>query len=141
MAAPVATGVAVADAPADAVVAAPVAAPAAAIAVADAVVAPASMPVAPVAADVAAALARIESRLAGGQVGRALAELTTLHACQPDDVRVRLRLVRLLHQRALGRYGAGAITAAVADWEAVLRLAPEHASARALLAAARAVSR
>jgi hypothetical protein len=95
-------------------------------------------PVAPVAADVAVALARIESRLGRGEVHDAMADLAALHVRAPDDVRVRGRLGRLLHQRALGRYGGGAVAAAIADWEHVLRLAPDHASARELLASARA---
>ncbi|MBM3961846.1 MAG: hypothetical protein FJ306_08105 [Planctomycetes bacterium] len=98
--------------------------------------APAAHPVAPVAAGVAAALARIESQLGRGEVHAAMAALGALCARAPDDVRVRARLSRLLHQRALGRYGAGAVAAAIADWEEVLRLAPDHAAARTLLATA-----
>lgn len=94
-------------------------------------------PVAPVAAGVASALARIELQLGRGEVHAAMAALGALCVRAPDDVRVRIRLGRLLHQRALGRYGAGAVAAAIADWEEVLRLAPDHAAARALLATAR----
>lgn len=94
-------------------------------------------PVAPVAADVAVALARIESQLGRGEVHDAMADLTALSLRAPGDVRVGGRLGRLLHQRALGRYGGGALAAAIADWEQVLRLAPNHAAARALLATAR----
>jgi hypothetical protein len=97
---------------------------------------PTTAPIPPVTGEVAAALARIEARLARGDVVRAMAELAALHASCPDDHRVRTRLVRLLHQRALGRYGAGAVAAAVADWESVLRLAPDHAAARASLSQA-----
>ena len=70
-----------------------------------------------------------------------MAALGALCVRAPDDVRVRIRLGRLLHQRALGRYGAGAVAAAIADWEEVLRLAPDHAAARALLATARTTAR
>jgi hypothetical protein len=107
---------------------------------ADAAASPAH-PVAPVAAAVAAALVRIESQLGRGEVHAAMAALGALGERAPDDVRVRTRLGRLLHQRALGRYGAGAVDAAIADWEEVLRLAPDHAAARALLATARIMAR
>lgn len=113
-------------------------APAADPAPAAAIAAASAAPVAPVASDVAVALARIESQLGRGEVHDAMADLTALSLRAPGDVRVGGRLGRLLHQRALGRYGGGAVAAAIADWEQVLRLAPDHAAARALLASARA---
>lgn len=120
--------------PSPTAVPAPAADPAPAVPIAAA----AAAPVAPVASDVAVALARIESQLGRGEVHDAMADLTALSLRAPGDVRVGGRLGRLLHQRALGRYGAGAVAAAIADWEQVLRLAPDHAAARALLASARA---
>ena len=87
---------------------------------------------------VAAGLICVEAKLGRGELESAVTELFTLAAHHPEDVRVRLRLVRVLHQRALLRYGQGALTAAIADWERVLELEPEHAVASSLLDAARA---
>lgn len=94
----------------------------------------------PTAADegVAVGLMRVEARLGSGDLEGAVAELFGLAARYPAEVRVRLRLVRVLHQRALLRYGQGALGAAIRDWERVTELDPQHAVARNLLAAARA---
>lgn len=87
---------------------------------------------------VGAGLMRVEARLGSGDLEGAVTELFGLAARYPGEVRVRLRLVRVLHQRALLRYGQGALGAAILDWERVAELDPQHAVARSLLAAARA---
>lgn len=87
---------------------------------------------------VGAGLMQVEARLGSGDLEGAVAELFALAARYPGEVRVRLRLVRVLHQRALLRYGQGALGAAILDWERVTELDPQHAVARNLLAAARA---
>ena len=87
---------------------------------------------------VGAGLMRVEARLGSGDLEGAVAELFSLAGRYPGEVRIRLRLVRVLHQRALLRYGQGALAAAIVDWERVAELDPQHAVARNLLAAARA---
>ncbi len=87
---------------------------------------------------VAAGLVGVEARLGRGELEAAVTDLFSLAARHPEDLRVRLRLVRVLHQRALLRYGQGALPAAIADWERVLELEPGHAVASSLLNAARA---
>ncbi len=111
----------------------PAAAPAAEIA-------PASSPPAASTGDpndeIAARLVAIERRLAGGQFEAAVADLLELDRLHPADVRVRSRLARFLHQRALLRYGDGRVELAIADWRRVLELDPEHRAARSALQAA-----
>lgn len=79
---------------------------------------------------VAAALMAIETRLGSGQFERAVQELLVLAQRHPEDLRVRSRLVRVLHQRALMRYGEGRVEAAIADWKHVLEIEQNHAAAR-----------
>jgi tetratricopeptide (TPR) repeat protein len=79
---------------------------------------------------VAAALVTIETRLGSGQFERAVHDLLALARQHPGDLRVRSRLVRVLHQRALMRYGEGQVEAAIADWQQVLELEQNHAAAR-----------
>lgn len=86
--------------------------------------------------DIAARLVAIERRLAGGQFDAAVADLLDLDRLHPSDVRVRSRLARFLHQRALLRYGDGRVELAIADWRRVLELDPEHRAARSALLAA-----
>ena len=64
--------------------------------------------------------------------------LAALANAHPGEPRVRGRLVRVLHQRALLRYGQGSLVAAIDDWQVVLELDPEHEAARSLLRAAQA---
>lgn len=86
----------------------------------------------PVADDVVAvALIAVEQRLAAGNRGAAMAELHELHLRHPADARIRWRLTRLLHQRALAFYGEGALTAAMDDWARALALEPDNAVMRA----------
>lgn len=87
---------------------------------------------------VSRALVDVEAQLGRGDLEAAVDELNTLAAGYPAEARVRVRLVRVLHQRALVRYGQGSLTAAIADWERLLALDPGHAVARSLLDAARA---
>ncbi|MCC7066049.1 MAG: hypothetical protein IT456_24850 [Planctomycetes bacterium] len=93
---------------------------------------------APLADAVAAGLVAVEGRLSRGEFEGAVADLFDLAKYHPEDLRVRLRLARVLHQRALLRYGQGALTGAISDWERVLQLEPGHAVARNLLLSARA---
>jgi tetratricopeptide (TPR) repeat protein len=80
---------------------------------------------------VAAALIAVEQRLAAGDRGAAMAELHELHLRHGADARIRWRLTRLLHQRALAFYGEGALTAAMDDWARALALEPDNAVMRA----------
>jgi tetratricopeptide (TPR) repeat protein len=87
---------------------------------------------------VASGLIGVEGRLSRGEFEAAVADLFDLAKYHPEDLRVRLRLARILHQRALLRYGQGALTGAISDWERVLQLEPGHSLARSLLESARA---
>jgi hypothetical protein len=49
---------------------------------------------------------------------------------------VRVRLARLLQQRALLRYGEGAVPEAIVDWQRVLDLEPSNEGVRRMLGAA-----
>lgn len=87
---------------------------------------------------VALGLVAVETLLGRGSLEAAVAELIELSRRFPADVRVRLRLARVLHQRALQRYGQGRLDDSIVDWQRVVRLDPRNAVARSLLAAARA---
>ena len=87
---------------------------------------------------VSSGLVTVEIRLGRGEFDLALVDLLTLARRFPDDGRIRPRLARVLHQRALLRYGQGAIAAAIHDWERVVDLDPGNARAANLLATARA---
>jgi tetratricopeptide (TPR) repeat protein len=87
---------------------------------------------------VASGLIGVEGRLSRGEFEAAVADLFDLAKYHPEDLRVRLRLARILHQRALLRYGQGALTGAISDWERVLQLEPGHSVAQSLLDSARA---
>jgi tetratricopeptide (TPR) repeat protein len=86
--------------------------------------------------DIARQLIAVEAQLAGGQLERAVADLLAIARRRPADPRVRSRLARVLHQRALLHYGDGRLEVAIADWRRVLELEPDHAQAPALLQAA-----
>lgn len=94
--------------------------------------------VAPTEDPVANGLIAVERQLGRGQLELAVADLLTLAKRYPDEVRVRVHLVRVLHQRALVRYGQGSLLSAIDDWTRVLELDPEHRLARNLLRAASA---
>lgn len=106
-------------------------------------------PPAPTAADpppapadeITAALMAVEVRLGRGELEGAVGELLALADLHPQEARVRARLVRLLHQRALLHYGQGLLAAAIADWRRVLEVEPGHSLARQLLVAAEEESR
>ncbi|MCR9248597.1 MAG: hypothetical protein NXI31_26520 [bacterium] len=87
---------------------------------------------------VAMGLVAVETRLGRGDLEAAVADLIELSQRFPTDARVRLRLARVLHQRALQRYGLGQLTSAIVDWERVIVLDPNNAVARKQLATARA---
>jgi hypothetical protein len=84
---------------------------------------------------VALGLVAVETRLARNQLEPAVVDLLELSRRFPADARVRIRLVRLLHQRALLRYGEGAVAMAVADWRRLLEIDPQHGPARRMLEA------
>lgn len=90
---------------------------------------------------VAPGLVQVESRLGRGELEPAVTDLLNLVRRYPKDPRVQVRLARLLHQRALLRYGQGAVTAAIADWELVVAIDPSNHLARNLLEVARAEDR
>lgn len=85
---------------------------------------------------VALGLVAVEAQLARGELEAAERDLVGLSHRFPRDARVRLRLARLLHQRALLRYGEGALAEAIADWRRVLEIDPEHRGAKRLLESA-----
>lgn len=86
---------------------------------------------------VAARLAAVEHRLQSQQLDAALADLFALRADFPDDSRVRLRLSRVLHQRALRSYGQGELRAAIRHWQIASEVDPSDTGVQQLLAAAR----
>ena len=82
---------------------------------------------------VASGLVAVEMRLGRGELEAAVIDLIELSRRFPQDARVRLRLSRVLHQRALQHYAHG-------HWERVIILDPDNALAGNLLQAARAVA-
>lgn len=90
----------------------------------------------PVDGAVAAGLMAVEAKLGRGQLEAAVTDLLDLAQKFPAEIRVRLRLVRVLNQRGLLRYGDGAVAKAIADWQRVLELDPDNTSARRMLDAA-----
>lgn len=82
---------------------------------------------------VAIGLVAVEVRLGRGQLEVAVNDLLELARRFPADPRVRGRLVRLLHQRALLRYGDGNVALAVSDWQRVLELDAGNRAARRML--------
>ena len=84
-----------------------------------------------------AALVHVERYLQRGDLRKALDLLATLHSEQPD-AKLGQMFARVLHQRALLRYGRGLIPGAVHDWRRVLELHPKHPQARAFLKSAQA---
>jgi len=81
-------------------------------------------------------LVAIEARLGRGQLEAAVNDLLDLAQQFPADARVRVRLVRVLNQRALLRYGDGYVSLAIDDWRRVLELDPHNVGARRMLEAA-----
>ena len=82
---------------------------------------------------VAIGLVAVEVRLGRGQLEVAVTDLLELARRFPADPRVRGRLLRLLHQRALLRYGDGNVAMAVSDWQRVLDLDAGNRVARRML--------
>ncbi|MCU0867141.1 MAG: hypothetical protein MUC36_25450 [Planctomycetes bacterium] len=91
---------------------------------------PAPIVVPPVDDPVAKALVAVEARLLRREIEPAVLELLDLERRHPGDLRIRPRLAKLLHQRALLRYGSGLVEPALRDWERVLVLDPSHGEAR-----------
>jgi len=87
---------------------------------------------------VALGLVAVESKLAQGDLEAAVVDLIELAKRFPDEARIGARLARVLHQRALMRYGLGQLAAAIADWERVVAFDPQNALAADLLKSARA---
>jgi hypothetical protein len=87
---------------------------------------------------VALGLVAVESKLAHGDLEAAVVDLIELAKRFPDEARIGSRLARVLHQRALMRYGLGQLAAAITDWERVVALDPRNALAAGLLLSARA---
>ncbi len=85
--------------------------------------------------DSASRLAAIQEKLERGHLEPAL----VIAESGPLDASPTLqRLVGMLHQRALMRYGHGALELALRDWARVLRLDAAHREAKEFAAAARA---
>lgn len=87
---------------------------------------------------VGAQLAAVEQLLSRGDVELALRRLLELRQAEPTDVRVCLRMARVLHQRALLRYGRGDVSGAVADWRRAITLDPAFDVAKRTLPQAEA---
>lgn len=87
---------------------------------------------------IAVGLIAVERRLGRGELELAVADLLDLAQQHPGEPRIRVHLVRVLHQRALVRYGQGSLTSAIEDWQRVLELDPGHRLAHNLLRSARA---
>ncbi len=85
---------------------------------------------------VALGLVDVESKLRSGQMQLAVNSLIGLSDRFPGDARVRVRLARLLQQRALLRYGEGAVPEAIVDWQRVLDLEPSNEGVRRMRGAA-----
>lgn len=85
---------------------------------------------------VALGLVDVEGKLRAGQLQLAVSSLLGLSDRFPADARVRVRLARLLQQRALVRYGEGAVQEAIGDWQRVLELEPQNETVRRMLTAA-----
>lgn len=88
--------------------------------------------------EVAVGLAGIETRLLRGEIDIAVQDLQALQRAHARDPRVRTRMARVLHQRALMRYGRGDVDGAAADWQRVIELDPAFEAARRLLPQAEA---
>jgi hypothetical protein len=86
---------------------------------------------------ISTALVAIETRLARGEFELVVVDLLDLSRRFPGDARVRFRLGRVLHQRALLRYGQGGLVSAIEDWERVLTCDPSNEVVPELLAKAR----
>ncbi|GAB4140048.1 MAG: hypothetical protein Fur0037_06470 [Planctomycetota bacterium] len=78
-------------------------------------------------------LGSIEARFEHGDSEEAMLALEKLARLHPGDRRVGARAARVLHQRALLRYGRGDLRAAIEDWRRALRSDPSLEEARALL--------
>ena len=86
----------------------------------------------------AAQLAQTERLLAQGELQEALAGLEDLNLLHPEASQLRRTLARVLHQRALVRYGQGYLEAAIADWARVRQLDDKLTRIDQFLDAARA---
>ncbi len=82
-------------------------------------------------------LGQIATLMRNGEMDRALDILEGLWVETPWDRVIARQFVRVLHQRALLAYGQGRLKAAIEGWRQVVRLAPEHAQAKAFMLAAR----
>ncbi|HIE69088.1 MAG TPA: hypothetical protein EYP98_02415 [Planctomycetes bacterium] len=85
---------------------------------------------------VALGLVSVAASLGRGELIVAVRDLIELARRFPGDARTNRRLSRLLHQRALMHYGAGAVAAAVADWQRVIEIDPGNDQVRRLLSRA-----
>jgi hypothetical protein len=85
---------------------------------------------------VALGLVSVAASLGRGELIVAVRDLIELARRFPTDARANRRLSRLLHQRALMHYGAGAVAAAVADWQRVIEIDPGNDQVHRLLSRA-----
>ncbi|MBL9076565.1 MAG: hypothetical protein JNL08_03625 [Planctomycetes bacterium] len=120
----------------------PMPAPAVAVAAAPAVVEPPPpvpefVPTASEDESITLGLVTVESQLGRGELESAVVDLLELARRFPTDPRVQRRLARVLQQRALLRYGQGALTAALLDLERILAIEPDNVEVLTLLRAVR----
>lgn len=85
---------------------------------------------------VARQLQAVKGHLDRGEMEQAMDLLETLKLEFPDNAAIASRFARLLHQRALVRYGSGFLEGAIEDWKRLLKLQPTHRQTAAFLRAA-----
>jgi tetratricopeptide (TPR) repeat protein len=85
---------------------------------------------------VARQLRAVKGHLDRGEMEQAMDVLETLMLDYPENQAVASRFARVLHQRALVRYGSGFLEGAIEDWKRLLKMRPAHRQAAAFLKAA-----
>jgi len=85
---------------------------------------------------VARQLRAVKGHLDRGEMEQAMDLLEALMLDFPDNQAVVSRFARVLHQRALVRYGQGFLEGAIEDWKRLLKMRREHRQAGAFLKAA-----
>lgn len=85
---------------------------------------------------VARQLGAVSGHLDRAEMEQAMDLLEALMLDFPDNQAVTSRFARVLHQRALVRYGQGFLEGAIEDWKRLLNMRREHRQAVAFLKAA-----
>lgn len=85
---------------------------------------------------VARQLKAVKGHLGRGEMEQAMDLLEALKLDYPENQAVAARFARVLHQRALVRYGSGFLEGAIEDWKRLLKIQSQHGQAAAFLKAA-----